>query len=182
MRNWIAVKPSNLNQKTEYKKMTMKTNYWFNRNCLLSGLCFVTALLLVPSVLLIAASSSRAAETYHGTITSGAFYCDGTQVSGPIVTGNWNVNIDPATPAQVTLNVFYNGSHHLSFGYNKLMLVSYVNGVYTFTGFGDSVTATLNTMVNPTTFEWRVALGVSCPNQNPYNSLKYFGVADRGGR
>ena len=90
------------------------------------------------------------------------------------------MNIDPATPAQVTLNVSYNGSHHLAFGYNKLMLVSYVNGVYTFTGFEDSATATLNTVVSPATFEWRVALGVSCPNQIPYNSLKYFGVADRG--
>ena len=99
-----------------------------------------------------------------------------------LVTVIWNVNIDPATPAQVTLNVFYNGGHHLAFGYNKLMLVSYVDGVYTFTGFEDSATATLNTMVNPATFEWRVALGVSCPNQIPYNSLKYFGVADRGGR
>jgi hypothetical protein len=127
----------------------MKTNYWFNRNRLLTGLRFVTALLLVPSVLLISASSSRAAQTYHGTITSGTFYCDGAPVSGPIVTGIWNVNIDPATPAQVTLNVFYNGSHHLAFGYNKLMLVSYVDGVYTFTGFGDAVTATLNTTVNP---------------------------------
>ena len=70
MRTWIAVKPSNLNQKNEYKKMTMKTNYCFNRNRLLSGLCFVTALLSSSSVLLIAASSSRAepAETYHGTI------------------------------------------------------------------------------------------------------------------
>ena len=92
------------------------------------------------------------------------------------------MNIDPATPAQVTLNVFYNGRHHLAFGYNGLMLVSYLDGVYTFSGFGDAAAATINTRVNPATFAWHVELGVSCPNQNPYNSLTYFGVADRGRR
>ena len=160
----------------------MKTNYWFNRNRLLSGLRFVTTLLLVPSVLLISASSSRAgrAQTYHGTFTSGTFYCDGDPVSGPIVTGTWNLNIDPKTPAQVTLNVFYDGSHHLAFGYNAMMLVSYVDGVYTFTGLGDAATATLNTTVNPATFEWHVDFGVSCTDQTPYNTLTFFGVADRG--
>ena len=38
----------------------MKANYWFNRNRLLSGLRFVTALLLVPSVLFISANSFAA--------------------------------------------------------------------------------------------------------------------------
>jgi hypothetical protein len=162
----------------------MKTNYCFNRNRLPSGLRFLTALLLVSSVLFISASSSRAerAPTYHGTITSGTFYCDGDPVSGPIVTGTWNVSIDPATPAQVTLNVFYDGGHHLAFGYNALMLLSYADGVYLFTGFGDAVTATLNTTVNPATFAWHVEFGVSCPDENPYNSMTFFGVADRGGR
>jgi hypothetical protein len=132
----------------------MKTNYWFNRNRLLSGLCVVTALLLVPSVLFISASSSQAeaAQTYHGTLTGGTFLCDGTPVNGPIVTGTWNVSIDPQTPAQVTLNVFYNGGHHLAFGYNALMQVSFVNGVYVFSGFGDAATATLDTTANPVTF------------------------------
>ena len=162
----------------------MKTNYWFNRKRLLSGLHFGTALLLVLSVLLISASSSQAdpAQTYHGTLTGGEFLCDGTPVNGPIVSGTWNVIIDPQTPAQVTLNVFYNGGHHLAFGYNALMQVSFVNGVYVFSGFGDAASATLDTTANPATFSWHVQLGVSCPDQNPYNSLTYFGVADRGHR
>ena len=111
----------------------------------ITALAAITVALLGPARLF-ASQPAGPAQTYHGTITGGAFYCDAkTPVSGPIVTGIWNVNIDPATPAQVTLNVFYNGSHHLAFGYNKLMLVSYVDGVYTFTGFEDSATATLNT-------------------------------------
>jgi hypothetical protein len=101
--------------------------------------------ILVVLVLVGSASSLLAApaQTYHGTLEGGTFYCGTDQVSGPIVTGTWNVSIDPETPAQVTLNVFYNGSHHLAFGYNALMQVSLVNGVYMFSGFGDAVTATL---------------------------------------
>ena len=142
----------------------------------------LTAVIVLVLVTLGSSSRAEPAQTYHGTITSGTFYCDGNPVSGPIVTGKWNVSIDPATPAQVTLNVFYNGRQHLASGYNALMLVSYLNGVYRFSGFGDAVTATVNTMVNPATFSWHVELGVSCPNQNPYSSLTFFGVADRGGR
>ena len=104
----------------------------------------LTYIIASLSILVTSASSLPAApaKTYHGIFTGGSFYCGGDQVVGPVVTGNWNVSIDPKTPAQVTLNVFYNGSHHLAFGYNALMLVSYVDGVYVFTGLGDIATAT----------------------------------------
>ena len=110
----------------------------------------LTYIVAALSILVTSASSLLAApaQTYHGTFTGGTFYCDGNLVAGPIVTGNWNVNIDPKTPALVTLNVFYDGSHHMAFGYNALMLVSYVDGVYVFTGFGDAATATLDTTMD----------------------------------
>src|SRR5439155_15183005 len=111
--------------------ITMKTYYWFNRHRLLSRLHIATGSMFILIVLVLvglASSSSAApAQTYHGTLNGGSFYCGGTQVAGPIVTGTWNLNIDPQTPAQLTLDVFYNGSHHLAFGYNALMLVSYVD-------------------------------------------------------
>ena len=137
---------------------------------------------VILSILVTLASSSpvAAAETYHGTITSGEFLCDLTPVPGPTVTGNWNINIDPRTPAQVTLNVFYDGGHHLAFGYNALMLVSFAGGVYVFSGFGDQVTVTLDTNQTPATFSWHVQFSV-CSPQRPYNSLSYLGVANRGG-
>jgi len=144
----------------------------------------ILALIPVIVFVLVTSVSSplvEAAETYHGTVTGGTFFCNGNQVSGPTVTGIWNLNIDAHTPAQVTLNVFYNGSHHLSFGYNRLMQVSFINGVYVFSGFGDTARATLDTRTNPATFFWNVELGVSCPSQNPYNSLTFSGVGDRGG-
>ena len=142
----------------------------------------MTYIVAALSILMTSASSSQAAraQTYHGTFTGGTFYCGGDQVAGPIVTGNWNVNIG-RTPALVTLNVFYDGSHHLAFGYNALMLVSYVDGVYVFAGFGDAATATLDTNATPATFSWHVDFGGGCPPEHPYNSLKYFGLANRGG-
>jgi hypothetical protein len=152
-----------------------------NRNIHLPSMPLVlTAVILLVFVTSAGLPLAEAAETYHGTVTGGTFFCNGNQVSGATVTGIWNLNIDAHTPAQVTLNVFYNGSHHLSFGYNRLMQVSFVNGVYVFSGFGDIATATLDTTTNPATFSWHVELGVSCPSQNPYNSLTFSGVADRG--
>ena len=127
--------------------------------------------------------SAAPAKTYHGIFTGGSFYCGDDQVVGPIVTGNWNVSIDPKTPAQVMLNVFYNGSHHLAFGYNALMLVLYADGVYVFTGLwrrrdGDA----RHDHAAPATFFWQVELDVSCrPDHDPYNSLTFFGLASRGG-
>src|SRR5262249_8681885 len=146
---------------------------------------FVSArtFILLLLILLISAASlpAESAHTYHGTLTGGTFFCNGDPVSGPTVTGNWNLNIDPNTPAQVTLNVFYDGQHHLAFGYNALMLVSYSGGIYIFAGFGDSATAVLDTNVSPAMFSWHVELGVSCPDEYPYNSLTFSGVANRGG-
>jgi hypothetical protein len=142
----------------------------------------LTYIVAALSILVTSASSSQAAraQTYHGTFTGGTFYCDGNLVPVFTVTGNWNVNIGK-TPALVTLNVFYDGSHHLAFGYNALMLVSYVDGVYVFSGFGDFATATLDTSVEPATFSWHVELGGDCPPEHPYDSLTYSGLATRGG-
>ena len=142
-------------------------------------------LLLICFVLLTSASSLPAdpAQTYHGTLTGGDFFCDGQLLDPPphSVTGTWNLNIDPQTPAQLTLDVFYDGSHHLAWGYNALILVSYVNGVYVFSGFEGIATATLDTYATPARFCWHVELGVSCPDQYPYSSLIFLGVANRGG-
>src|SRR4029077_308258 len=93
----------------------MKTYYWLKQNRLLSHLRFATSLSLILSAFVISASSSSAApaQTYNGTFTGGDFFFDGELLDPPpySVTGTWNLNIDPQTPAQVTLNVFYNSSH-----------------------------------------------------------------------
>jgi hypothetical protein len=89
----------------------------------------------------------------------------------PTVTGTWNLIIDPQTLAQLTLNVFVNGRHDVAFGNNALTLISYDDGVYVFSAFGGFATATLDTSVTPARFSWHVEFGVSCPDQNPFNSL-----------
>ena len=92
-----------------------------NRNIHLPSMPVVlTAVILSVFVTSAGLPLAEAAETYHGTITGGTFFCNGNQVSGPTVTGIWNLNIDAHTPAQVTLNVFYNGSHHLAFGVQRV--------------------------------------------------------------
>ena len=85
------------------------------------------------------------------------------------------------TPAQLTLDVFVNGRHDVAFGNNALMLISHDDGVYVFSAFGGFAIATLDTRVTPASFSWHVQFGVSCPDQNPFNSLTFFGVAIRGG-
>ena len=145
----------------------------------IAALAAITVALLGPARL----SASQPAQTYHGTFTGSTFYCNGEQSDfRPIVTGTWNLIIDPQTPAQLTLNVFVNGRHDVAFGNNALMLISYVDGVYVFSAFGGFAMATLDTSVTPASFSWHVEFGVSCPDQNPFNSLTFLGVANRGGR
>jgi hypothetical protein len=143
----------------------------------IAALAAITVALLGPARL----SASQPAQTYHGTFTGSTFYCNGEQSDfRPIVTGTWNLIIDPQTPAQLTLNVFVNGRHDVAFGNNALMLSSYVGGVYVFSAFGGFAMATLDTSVTPATFSWHVEFGGGCPPARPFNSLTFFGVADRG--
>jgi hypothetical protein len=119
------------------------------------------------------ASPASASTTYRGALTDGQFLCGATKVEGPAVTGNWNLNIDKNTNGGVHINVSYDGGHHLSFGYNGLVLLSYAGGVYTFSAFSGTATATLDT--NSGAFAWQVVLGGGCPPDRPYDSLTYLG-------
>jgi hypothetical protein len=168
--------------------MTTKTNYWFNQDRLISSLRFATASKFILVLLVLASSASSLpatpAQTYNGTLTGSTFYCNGEENPdfGPTVTGTWNLIIDPQTPAQLTLNVFVDGRHDVAFGNNALMLISYVDGVYVFSAFGGFAMATLDTSETPARFSWHVEFGNGCPPARPFNSLTFFGVADRGGR
>ena len=121
----------------------------------------------------------------NGTLTGSTFYCNGEENPDyrPTVTGTWNLIIDPQTPAQLTLNVFVDGRHDVAFGNNALMLIRCsLDGVYMFSAFGGFAMATLDTSETPATFSWHVEFGDGCPPERPFNSLTFFGVADRGRR
>jgi hypothetical protein len=147
----------------------------------ITALVAITVALLGPARLF-ASQPAEPAQTYHGTLTGGTYSCTGKQFPdfSPTVTGTWNLIIDPQTLAQLTLNVFVDGRHDVAFGNNALILMSHDGGVYVFSAFGGFATARLNTSVTPARFSWHVDFGVSCPAQNPFNSLTFFGVADRG--
>jgi hypothetical protein len=144
----------------------------------------LTAVILLVFVTLASPSQAENAQTYHGTLTGSTFFCDGEPNPDytPTITGTWNLIIDPQTSAQLTLNVFVDGRHDVAFGYNALILISHDDGVYVFSAFGGFATATLDTSVTPARFSWHVEFGISCPDENPFDSLTFFGVADRGGR
>ena len=142
----------------------------------------LTAVLLLILVTLASPSQAQVAPTYHGTLTGGTFYCNGEPIDyTPTITGTWNLIIDPQTAAQLMLNVFVDGRHDVAFGYNALILISHEDGVYVFSAFGGFATATLDTSVTPPRFSWHVEFGISCLDQNPFNSLTFFGVGNRGG-
>ena len=149
----------------------------------ITALAAITVALLGPARLF-ASQPAGPAQTYHGTLTGGTFSCNGEESPDfrPTVTGTWNLIIDPQTLAQLTLNVFYDGRHDVAFGNNALTLMPHGGGVYVFSAFGGFATATLDTSVTPARFSWHVDFGVSCPDQNPFDSLTFFGVADRGRR
>ena len=170
--------------------MTTKTNYWFNQDRFISSLRFATASKFILVLLVLASSASSLlatpAQTYHGTLTGSTFYCNGEENPDyrPTVTGTWNLIIDPQTPAQLTLDVFVDGRHDVAFGYNALILdpLQSGGGVYVFSAFGGFATATLDTRETPARFSWHVEFGDGCPPARPFNSLTFFGVANRGGR
>jgi hypothetical protein len=128
-----------------------------NTSLKITALAAITLALLGPARLF-----ASQPQTCHGTLTTGEPLCAMTPVPSPPVTGSCNVNIDPMTPAQVTINVFS-------------------DGVYVFPGFGDAVTVTLDTNESPATFSWQVERSGGCSAQRPYNSLSYVGVANHGG-
>ncbi len=111
--------------------------------------------------------------TYHGRIVDATFSCDGAPVASPYssVGGTWNLNVSGST-AVVTIDVFYDGHHHLSFGMPGGSVVS---------ATPDAATATFGTAtatVADEAFTWSTPVG-ACTSEHPYDSLTYMGTVGR---
>ena len=74
---------------------------------------------VLPLALLAAApagAETPASTTYHGVFTAVVYSgCNQVTPTGP-VSGPWNIIQRGATDATVSINIFLNGKHHVSFG------------------------------------------------------------------
>ncbi len=133
-------------------------------------------LAVFAALVLAAPAAAEPGETYHGTLSGARFTCHGAPVVAgvPRVTGGtWNLAVAGAS-ATLTVNVFYDGSHHLSFGVPHGVVTSTQPLTVEFWGGAASATVAAGA------FSWSVPdLGYACPGDAAYDGLTYTGPADR---
>lgn len=132
----------------------------------------LTAIILTIVLVAPVAAASQS-STYHGVITGGEFRCGAVVKASPYaeVTGIWTLNLSAAKTATVTMNVSYDGRHHMSVGLSQGVVAD--AGVAA-TFLGGAGTAT----VAGESFTWEVSLGRACdpaPNDPSYDNLTYLG-------
>lgn len=129
------------------------------------------ALALLLAVTVATPVAAGESSTFHGRITDGHFACgDVPATPYDSVEGSWNLNVTGRTGV-VTINVFYDGSHHLSFGMSGGSVTR--DGDLLIVTFG---TATLR--LGHGAFSWSTPAG-TCSETHPYDSLTYVGTAER---
>jgi len=130
--------------------------------------------LVLAAVLASPVAGAGQSATYQGVITGAEFRC-GDLVKHPYseVTGHWALNASGAKTATVSMNVSYDGRHHLSFGLSQGD-VGVAGGALTATFLGGAGTA----KVEGDQFTWKVFLGTTCNSDDQsYDSLTYTGEA-----
>ena len=81
-----------------------------------SGMAAAAALPLALLAPTSAAADTPSTTTYHGVFTSREFTnCNDAPQVG-VVSGTWNIIKRGDTDATVSINIFVNGKHHVSFG------------------------------------------------------------------
>jgi hypothetical protein len=75
------------------------------------------ATLLASAVAVAATASAATTTTYHGVFSGPVVYkgCTATPPTA-IASGTWSVALHGTTDATVTVSIFVNGEHHVSFG------------------------------------------------------------------
>lgn len=135
---------------------------------------FAWPVAIVLAIAVSAPASAGTGLTYHGLLGGASFSCKGAPITSPYesVDGSWNLNVSGST-AVITINVSYDGRHHLSFGMPGGTVVSVTRDA-AIVEFGDA-TAT----VSGGTFEWSLPLGYDCPADIAYDALVYLGTVGR---
>lgn len=116
------------------------------------------------------AVADKADANYHGTFDIAAFSCGETDVQAPVLSGVWNLNTHGKTGV-VTMNVFYDGSHHLSFGMSGGAVATTNDGVEV--TFGTAVATQSGDR-----FTWSTPVA-PCTASHPYDHVTYGGAVDR---
>jgi hypothetical protein len=81
-----------------------------------SGMAAAAALPLALLAPTSAAADTPSTTTYHGVFTSREFTNCNDAPSVGVVSGTWNIIKRGDTDATVSINIFVNGKHHVSFG------------------------------------------------------------------
>ncbi len=141
---------------------------------MLNGLrCRIVAPIAASALLLALAAPAmgdEAAANYHGTFDSATFSCGASAADAPELDGVWNLNTNGKT-AVVTMNVVYDGSHHMSFGMNGGVVTSTSTGVTV--AFGNALAT-----VSGNHFTWSTPVA-ACTAAHPYDHVTYGGAVDR---
>lgn len=128
----------------------------------------------VAAAALVASASGRTTTTYHGMFTSSVSYsgCTGVQPPAKVASGTWNVALHGGTDATLTVNIFTNGSHHVSFGAPVPQIAA--DSGETFALQLETLAGTLVVRLAGTSFTYTVspydAFGVSCERVTYYGT------------
>ena len=132
---------------------------------------FVTALLALAVA--VATTASAATTTYHGVFAGPVVYkgCTTTPPTA-LASGTWSVALHGRTDATVTVNIFVNGEHHVSFG-GTFPQVTPGSG-QTFAVVIPTAAGPLTVSLTRETFQYRIApydaFGITC------RSVTYSGM------
>jgi hypothetical protein len=129
--------------------------------------------LLASTAAVAATASAATSTTYHGNFSGPVVYkgCTTTPQTA-IASGTWSVALHGTTDATVTVNIFVNGAHHVSFGGTVPQLAP---------GRGQTFAVAIPTLAGPLTvsltgetFVYRISpydlSGISC------RSVTYNGI------
>jgi hypothetical protein len=121
-----------------------------------------------------AASSGPVTTTYHGTFSGPVVYSGCTsEPPAAIASGTWTVALHGQTDATVTVNIFTNGKHHVSFGGTFPQIAP--SGGQTFAVAIPTLAGPLVVSLTGATFTYRIApydaFGITCDSVTYSGSL-----------
>ena len=133
---------------------------------------------LTVALVVAATASGGSPGTYHGTFSGSVAYngCEGAAPPAALASGTWNVNLRDEKSGVLTVSIFTNGRHHVSFG--SLVEPVAADGEETFALRMDTLAGELTVRLDETAFTYTIDgydyFGIEC------ESVVYSGSLSRG--